>query len=155
MNRAGASGVIGMSAVANATPDGYTLAATSSSTLTVVHLTMPNLQYGNRDFIPIGNYAADAGVIVVRADARWQTFDALIADARKNPGQLTYGSYDVGSLSSLNMEAVKSSYGLQIVNVPFRVPRRRYLRCLGSRSTSVSRPTAPLRRFSGTAVSAR
>jgi tripartite-type tricarboxylate transporter receptor subunit TctC len=131
VNRPGASGVIGMAAVANAPPDGYTLAATSSSTLTVVHLTSPNLPYSNRDFIPVGNYAVDAGVIVVRTDAPWKTFDEVVDHARKNPGKLTYGSYGVGSLSTLNMEAVKGTYGLEIVNVPFSGAPQAILGLLG------------------------
>lgn len=131
VNRTGASGVVGMSSVANATPDGYTLGATSSSAITVVHLTSPNLPYGNRDFITIGNYAVDVGAIVVRADAPWKTFDELVDYARKNPGKLTSGSYGVGSLSALNVEAVKSTYGLDILDVPFQGAPQAILAVLG------------------------
>jgi tripartite-type tricarboxylate transporter receptor subunit TctC len=107
-----------MSALLSADPDGYTLAASSTSTLTVVQLTSSNLAYKTGDFVPLGNYAADAGVIVVHADSPWKTLDDLIAHARSNPGKLTYGSYG-GSLSSLNMEALKVAYGLQILSVPY------------------------------------
>ena len=147
VNRAGASGVVGMSAVASAIPDGYTLAATSSSTLTVVHLTSPDLKYSNRDFIPIGNYAVDVGVIVVRADAPWKTLDDLIDYARKHPGQLTSGSYGAGSLSTLNMEAVKGTFSLEILDVPFQGAPQAILAVLGRQIDIGSAPYSAVAPF--------
>jgi tripartite-type tricarboxylate transporter receptor subunit TctC len=90
VNRSGASGAVAMAAVASAPADGYTLAATSTSTLTVISLTQ-NLPYGLDSFIPIGNYAVDAGMIVVRADAPWKTLDELVEHARQFPGKLRMG----------------------------------------------------------------
>jgi len=75
VNRSGASGAVAMAAVASAPADGYTLAATSTSTLTVISLTQ-NLPYGLGSFIPIGNYAVDAGMIVVRSDAPWTSWSS-------------------------------------------------------------------------------
>jgi tripartite-type tricarboxylate transporter receptor subunit TctC len=118
VNRSGASGAVAMAAVASAPADGYTLAATSTSTLTVISLTQ-NLPYGLGSFIPIGNYAVDAGMIVVRSDAPWKTLDEMVEHARQFPGKLTYGSYGVGSLSTLNMEAIKGTYGIDVLNVPY------------------------------------
>jgi tripartite-type tricarboxylate transporter receptor subunit TctC len=118
VNRPGASGVVGMSAVLGAEADGYTLGASSTSTLTVVQLTSESLPYRTAAFVPLGNYAADAGVVVVHADSPWKTIDDLITYARANPGKLTYGSYG-GSLSSLNMEALKVAYGVDMLSVPY------------------------------------
>ena len=95
VNRSGASGAVAMAAVASAPADGYTLAATSTSTLTVISLTQ-NL-HGLDSFIPIGNYAVDAGMIVVRADAPWKTLDELVEHARRQPFHPEYGS-DQGHL---------------------------------------------------------
>jgi tripartite-type tricarboxylate transporter receptor subunit TctC len=58
-------------------------------------------------------------MIVVRADAPWKTLDELVEHARQFPGKLTYGSYGVGSLSTLNMEAIKGTYGIDVLNVPY------------------------------------
>jgi tripartite-type tricarboxylate transporter receptor subunit TctC len=119
LNRPGASGTIGMASVIRARADGYTVAATSSSTLTVVNLTAKNLTYSLRDFISVGNYATDAGAIVVAADAPWKTLEDFVSDARTNPGKITYGSYGIGSLSALNIKAIELAFGLDLVNVPF------------------------------------
>jgi tripartite-type tricarboxylate transporter receptor subunit TctC len=119
MNRPGASGVLGMGVLANAAADGYTVGATSTSTLTVVQIGTPNLPYKLSDFIPIGNYAVDLSVLFVAADARWKTFDDLVAEARRSPGKLTYGSPGIGTLSSLNIGAVRDALGLDLVEVPY------------------------------------
>lgn len=118
-NRAGASGVIGMESVALARPDGYTLAATSTSTLTIVAAAAPSVPYTPGDFIPIGDYALDYTVLVVRADAPWRSLAELTGFARTHPGRLSYGSAGPGTLSTLAMEAVKNALGLDIVQVPY------------------------------------
>jgi tripartite-type tricarboxylate transporter receptor subunit TctC len=119
VNRPGAGGMVGLDAVYKAPADGYTVAATSTSTLTVVPVTAASMPYKLSDFVPIGNYAVDASVLVVHADAPWKSYEELIEFARKNPRKLTYGSPGVGTLSSLNMESLKSAYGIEIEQVPF------------------------------------
>jgi tripartite-type tricarboxylate transporter receptor subunit TctC len=118
-NKAGASGVIGMESVALARPDGYTLAATATSTLTLVNASAPSVPYAPGDFIPIGNYALDFTILVVRADAPWRSLAELARYARTHPGQLSYGSAGPGTLSTLAMESVKAAFGLDIVQVPY------------------------------------
>ena len=119
VNRPGASGVIGMASVATANPDGYTLGATSTSTLTVVQIGTPSLPYKISDFTPIGNYAVDASVLIVRADSPWESFDGFVSNARANPGALNYGSPGAGTLSSLNMGAIRDAFNLDMVEVPY------------------------------------
>jgi tripartite-type tricarboxylate transporter receptor subunit TctC len=120
VNRPGAGGVIGTGAVASAEPDGYTVAATPSTTMTVVRLTQRNVPYGVDDLVSLGTYAVDVGAIVVRADSPWKTYEDLIAHAAKNPDKLNYGSAGVGSVSSFVLEAVKLHHSLKMVEVPFQ-----------------------------------
>jgi tripartite-type tricarboxylate transporter receptor subunit TctC len=119
INRPGAGGAVGLDVVAKAPADGYTVAATSTSTLTVVPVTAPNLPYKITDFAPVGNYATDASVLVVHSDTPWKAYEDLIDFARRNPGKLSYGSPGVGTLSALNMESLKAAYDVNIVQVPF------------------------------------
>lgn len=119
VNKAGASGIVGMQSVAIAKPDGYTLAATSTSTLTVVRASAPSVPYTIDAFTPIGNYAFDSTTIVVRADAPWRNLADLRRDAEKNPGKLSYGAAGAGTASAFNMEAIKDAFGLDIVQVPY------------------------------------
>src|SRR5215510_94287 len=75
INKAGGGGAIGMDGVAKAKADGYTLAATVRSTLTILPATQPDVPYKIADFAPIGAFAFDSGVIMVRRDAPWKTLE--------------------------------------------------------------------------------
>ena len=119
VNKAGGGGAIGMDGVAKARPDGYTLAATVRSTLTILPATQPDVPYKISDFAAIGTYAVDSQVITVKSGAPWKTLEELIDHAKKNPGKLTYGSAGQGTNSFFTMELLKQAYGLDVAHVPF------------------------------------
>ena len=119
VNKAGGGGAIGMDGVAKAKPDGYTLAATVRSTLTILPATQPDVPYKISDFAPIGTYAVDSQVVMVKSGAPWKTLEELIEHAKKNPGKLTYGSAGQGTNSFFTMELLKLAHGLDIGHVPF------------------------------------
>jgi tripartite-type tricarboxylate transporter receptor subunit TctC len=119
INRPGASGIVGMKAVAAAEPDGYTIGAGINSALTVVHLSGSTVPYSIDDFISIGNYATGVSILVVHRDSSLKTFEELVDFARANPGKLTYGSAGIGTVSSLAVQSVQAAFGLQLVEVPF------------------------------------
>jgi tripartite-type tricarboxylate transporter receptor subunit TctC len=119
VNKAGGGGAIGMDTVAKAKPDGYTLAATVRSTLTILPATQPDVTYKISDFAPIGTYAVDSQVVIVKSGAPWKTLEELIEHAKKNPGKLTYGSAGQGTNSFFTMELLKLANGLDIAHVPF------------------------------------
>lgn len=119
LNKPGASGVIGMTSVANAEPDGYTLAATTSSSITVVQIGNAKVPYTAADFIPLGNYAVDVSTLIVASDSPLTNFDALVTTAKSKPGMLNFGTPGAGTLSSLNLSAIKDGLGLDMVEVPF------------------------------------
>ena len=119
VNKAGGGGAIGMDGVAKAKPDGYTLAATVRSTLTILPATLPDVPYKISDFAAIGTYAVDSQVITIKGGAPWKTLEELIDHAKKNPGKLTYGSAGQGTNSFFTMELLKQAYGLDVAHVPF------------------------------------
>src|SRR5882724_11670207 len=119
VNKAGGGGALGMDAVAKAKPDGYTLAATVRSTLTILPATQPDVPYKISDFAPIGTYAIDSQVVSVKSAAPWKTFEELVDSAKKNPGKSTYGSAGQGTNSFFTMELLKLAYGVDIAHVPF------------------------------------
>jgi tripartite-type tricarboxylate transporter receptor subunit TctC len=119
INKAGGGGAIGMDGVAKAKPDGYTLAATVRSTLTILPATQPDVPYKISDFAAIGTYAIDSQVITVKSGAPWKTLEELVDHVKKNPGKLTYGSAGQGTNSFFTMELLKLAYGLDVAHVPF------------------------------------
>ena len=119
VNKAGGGGAVGMDGVAKARPDGYTLAATVRSTVTILPATQPDVTYKLADFAVVGSFAYDSGVVLVKAGAPWKTLEELVAEAKKNPGKMTYGSAGLGTNSFFNMELLKQAYGLEMAHVPF------------------------------------
>jgi tripartite-type tricarboxylate transporter receptor subunit TctC len=119
VNKAGGGGALGMDAVAKAKPDGYTLAATVRSTVTILPATQPDVTYKLSDFAIVGAFAVDSQVVLVKAGSPWKTLEELVEFAKKNPGKLSYGTAGLGTNSFFTMELLKLTYGLDMTHVPF------------------------------------
>ena len=119
VNKAGAGGALGMDTVAKAKPDGYTLAATTRSTVTIVPATQPDVAYKLSDFAVVGSYAFDSVVVLVKSGGPFKTMEELVEHARKNPGKVTYGSAGLGTNGFFAMEMIKQAYGIDLAHVPF------------------------------------
>jgi tripartite-type tricarboxylate transporter receptor subunit TctC len=119
VNKGGGGGVSGMDFVAKAKPDGYTIAATVRSTLSITPAVQANVPYRLKDFEVIGSYAASPQAIVVKRGAPWRTLEELVEEAKKNPGKLSYGSAGQGTNSFFTMELLKMARGLDVTHVPF------------------------------------
>ncbi len=120
VNKPGGGGALGADFIAKGKPDGYTVYATTNSTLTIITAMQRDLTYRLTDFAPIGSTMADMGVITARSGAVWKTLEELVDYAKKNPGKLNYGSAGLGTVSFFTMELFKISYGLDIAHVPFQ-----------------------------------
>jgi tripartite-type tricarboxylate transporter receptor subunit TctC len=119
VNKGGSGGAAGMDFVAKAKPDGYTIAATVRSTVSITPAVQAGVPYRLADFEPIGAYAASAQALVVRKGAPWRTLEELVEDARKNPGKVSYGSAGQGTNSFFTMELLKLARGIDVGHVPF------------------------------------
>ena len=120
VNKTGGGGSVGADYVAKAKPDGSVVYNSTNSALTISPVLLKDVTYKISDFTPIGAYAADLGVITVRAGGPAKTLDELVEYAKKNPGKLTYGSAGLGTVSFFTMELFKLAYGLDITHVPFQ-----------------------------------
>ena len=120
VNKPGGGGSLGADYVAKVKPDGYTIYNSTNSALTISPTILKDIPYKVSDFTPIGAYAADLGVITVRAGGPAKTLDEFVEYAKKNPGKLNYGSAGLGTVSFFSMELFKLAYGLDIAHVPFQ-----------------------------------
>jgi tripartite-type tricarboxylate transporter receptor subunit TctC len=119
INRPGASGTLGMQAVATAAPDGYTIGQGVNSIFTITRISGTHVPFTLDDFALLGNYVTDVSVLAVSADAPWQTLDDLMTYAHANPGKLNYASAGIGTVSQLSVQALAQKLNLNMIAVPF------------------------------------
>jgi tripartite-type tricarboxylate transporter receptor subunit TctC len=120
-NKPGAGGTIGALAGAQATPDGYTLLLTTSSTHSIGPAINPRIPYNaETDFTPIVYVASSPQVILVPLSSPAKNLREFIEHARKNPGRLNYASSGNGTISNLSTENFKAQSGTFLVHIPYR-----------------------------------
>jgi tripartite-type tricarboxylate transporter receptor subunit TctC len=120
-NRAGASGNIGVDAVAKAAPDGYTVGIATTSTHTLAPSLNPSLPYDPiRDFRPVSMIGSTPYVLVVYPGLAAKNIAELIALAKTKPGALNYGSAGPASLAHLAGALFAGMAGVQLTHVPYK-----------------------------------
>jgi tripartite-type tricarboxylate transporter receptor subunit TctC len=118
-NRPGAGNTIGMSAVAKAEPDGYTILV-NSSTHTVTPATRSNLGFEMTDLaaiVPLGNMPV---VMIFNPSKGYKKLSDFVAYAKANPGKINYTSAGAGNSSHLNGERFRLAAGIEAVHLPFK-----------------------------------
>lgn len=118
-NKAGASGMIAAAAVAKAPADGYTVLITTNTTHAANEHLYKKLSYDPvKDFAPITALGKGGQVMVVNPASGFKTVADVIAEAKKSPGKLSFGS---GSSSSrIAGELFQQMAGVQILHVPYK-----------------------------------
>ena len=119
-NKAGAGGAIGMSEVARAAPDGYTLGYGNVVTLAINKSLYAKLPYDPNALTSVALLGTVQNALVVRKDLPVANVRELIAYAKARPGQLTMGSAGNGTTGHLGGELFKSLTGTFITHVPYR-----------------------------------
>jgi tripartite-type tricarboxylate transporter receptor subunit TctC len=71
-----------------------------------------------KDFTPLSLATSSPNTTVVKADAPWKSLEDLLSDAKKNPGQLTYGSAGPGTTPHFIGELVKLKTKIDMTHVP-------------------------------------
>src|ERR1700704_25742 len=120
-NRPGGGGVTAAAAVANATPDGYTIMMASSTVLAINVTVRKSLPYDPRTALtPIALLARVPFVLVVNPALPIQSVADLVKLSKEKPGQLAFGTPGPGTFHHLNAEMFKSIFGLDLVHVPYK-----------------------------------
>jgi tripartite-type tricarboxylate transporter receptor subunit TctC len=119
-NRAGAAGIVGIEAAANANPDGYTFLfmATAFGTLAAMNSKLPYDPY--KSFSPVMMLGASPLTLVAANKFPATSVRELIEQARKQPGGINYASAGTGSVFHLTMEWFKQENNINLVHVPYK-----------------------------------
>lgn len=116
----GSGMVLGAAQVFRTAPDGYTLMVSPPSPITFNNLLYRDLPYDPSRFVPVALLARVPNALVVRSDFPAGNVSELIAYAKANPGQLTYGSQGAGSTAHLSASQLEVLGGIKMVHVPYR-----------------------------------
>ncbi len=120
-NRLGAGGVVAGMAVAGAAPDGYTLLIGETGQLSIAPHLMKSMPYDPiKDLVPVGRISGSALLLASSPKSGIRSLQQLVAEAKANPGKLSYGSSGIGTMHHLAMEILKADLGLDIIHVPFK-----------------------------------
>jgi len=119
-DRPGGGSVIGTDAVAKSPADGYTLLV-MSNTHTVNESLMPNKPFVlMRDFVGVAPINSSDLVLVVHPSVKANTIAELIAQAKAEPGRMSYASSGPGTPYHMAGELFKSMAGVDILHVPYK-----------------------------------
>jgi tripartite-type tricarboxylate transporter receptor subunit TctC len=117
INKPGAGGVLGVTYVANAAPDGYIMGNFSDHLGTAILLGQAS--YKLEDLRIVSAVGLVANTIVVHVDSPWKTFKDFVDHARKNPG-VKYGHQGIGSSINIRMENLNKIAKLGLIGVPLK-----------------------------------
>ncbi|MBI4447306.1 MAG: tripartite tricarboxylate transporter substrate binding protein [Acidobacteria bacterium] len=121
VNRGGASGVVGTSAVLQSNRDGYVLLGNTITGMVLSPAVLKDAKYeADKDFVPIALMSIVPNNLAVRSDSPYRSLQDLIAAARQKPGKLSYASPGSGSNGHFDGEIFASAADIKIKHVPFR-----------------------------------
>lgn len=119
-NRAGAQGAVGLQAVKNAAPDGYTFVYTNVSNLSIAPNLGVQLPYdAMKDFAPVTQLGLTVLAMVVPSSLGPKNLKDFIAWAKANPAKVNFASFGNGSTSHVYGEMLNGAAGLAMVHVPY------------------------------------
>lgn len=120
-NKPGANGSMGTRYVAQSPGDGYTIIMETADTHAINPSIYKDLGYDPvKDFKQVSFLSAQPLVFAVSASVPANTVEEFVDLAKKRPGELTYGTWGIGSVSHLGFERFANESGIRLNHVPYK-----------------------------------
>src|SRR5262249_49220938 len=120
-NQAGASGAIGLTMLKRAAPDGYTIGVLLSLSQTIDRIQNKTSSFDiAKDFTPITAIANNPAGLLVNDQIAAKSMADFIAEARRRPGAISYGSAGIGTAHHLYGQVLNKVAGIDLLAVPYR-----------------------------------
>ncbi len=132
-NKPGAGGNIASDYVARSAPDGYTMYITATG-LAVNQYLFASINYDPvADFAPVTLLCYFPNLLIVPASSPFHSVGDLLAEARKNPGKVTFATPGHGSSPHMSGELFKYLAKVDLTHVPYRGASPAYTDLLAGR----------------------
>jgi tripartite-type tricarboxylate transporter receptor subunit TctC len=120
-NKPGAATTIGADFVAKSAPDGHTILL-SPAPFVITQYAYPKLPYDSRrDFVPLTLLVTNPLVVTVNPTRMpGKTLADMVAQLKREPGKLSYGTPGNGSLPHLAVELFRLQSGIDAIHVPYK-----------------------------------
>jgi tripartite-type tricarboxylate transporter receptor subunit TctC len=118
-NKPGASGTLGVGAMLNAKPDGYTITQMPITVFRIPHIE-------KTPFDPLADVTYILGVsgytfgVVVRTESPWKTWNEFVSFAKGHPDKISYGTPGANTTLHITMEEIAYRQGIKWVHVPHK-----------------------------------
>ncbi len=119
-NKGGMGGLVGVTALAKAPADGYTIGMNATGPTAIAPFMLAAMPVEDKDLALLTPIALVQMVIGVSPRLPVNSVADLVAYAKANPGKVNYGSSGPGGISHLAAELFRSAAGIDIVHVPYR-----------------------------------
>ena len=116
-NRVGAMGAVAFAVVRRSPADGYTLGYAPVDLSIIPHMGYTDITAADFDLLAMHHRAP--AVLVVSADAPWQTLDDLVAQVRTRPGSVALGTSGPASVWQIAGLSFAQQAGGRFIYVPF------------------------------------
>ncbi|WEX10984.1 tripartite tricarboxylate transporter substrate binding protein [Chelativorans sp. AA-79] len=110
VNREGAGGIVGHTAMIDAEPDGYTIGLATAEITTYAAIGSSSISAEKMTPIALVNF--DASAFNISADSPWQTVEEALKDISANPGQYKASGFPVGAAYHLAFAAFMNTHGV-------------------------------------------
>ena len=132
-NKAGGATALGAGYVAKSTPDGLTLLAATTSTLSLLPTVQKPPYDTQKDLAPIAAFSVSPLVFGTSAESKYANLADFIAAAKANPGKLTFGSSGTGTLTHMAVELFAVVAQVNFTHVPYKGASGAYADVIGGR----------------------
>ena len=120
-NTTGAGGIVGVTRVINAKPDGYTFLLGTVGTHAYNQTIYRKRRYDAiGDFTPVTLFSEQPMVLEVRKDLPADSFAEFVALLKRDGGKMQYGSAGAGSTTHLACSLLNARIGAEVTHVPYR-----------------------------------
>lgn len=119
VNKAGASGVIGAQAVAQAAADGFTVLYDATPLSINPHLQKMPFD-AEKDLIPVTQVGVTPMLLTVPKASAFATAQDLLKAAKQAQGKLTFGSGGQGTVQYMAPELMNQAAGINMLHIPYK-----------------------------------